>query len=222
MDARSHYFFDLDNTLAYKGGVIPVALVQLLGDRQKRMKSVVVVSGATKVKIDSQLNGLKPDAILAESGNEVYLGENFSYARPLGECFEIWDHLYTLMLHFQGGHAQMRRCQLSFSPVGHDAPQNIKNDFDPTGDVRRKALELYPFHSHDFTVSIGGTTCFDYTNINGTKGKNITGFLKYMGWDAKQCVYFGDSLQEGGNDHSVVGVIDTVPVTSPDDTLAKL
>ena len=40
-----------------------------------------------------------------------------------------------------------------------------------------------------------------------------------MGWKKEECVYFGDMLFPGGNDESVIGVIDTEAVENPDDTL---
>ena len=33
-----------------------------------------------------------------------------------------------------------------------------------------------------------------------------------MDWDINECIYFGDSLFPGGNDETVIGIIDTVAV----------
>jgi hypothetical protein len=33
-----------------------------------------------------------------------------------------------------------------------------------------------------------------------------------MNWNADEAVYFGDALYEGGNDETVIGIIDTIPV----------
>ena len=38
----------------------------------------------------------------------------------------------------------------------------------------------------------------------------------------RESIYFGDMLFPGGNDESVIGVIKTVSVDNPVDTLAKL
>ncbi len=44
------------------------------------------------------------------------------------------------------------------------------------------------------------------------KGYNIKRLIEHEGWDASECLYFGDSLFPGGNDETMIGVIDTVPV----------
>lgn len=223
MQKPSHLFFDLDNTIAEKCGVVSPEMIQRLESREA---SVIVVSGATVQKIESQLNGLMPDAILAQNGNHAFLRSGDTYREiwknEMGECLEVWDHIWSLMLLFQGGEVQHRGCQISYSPTGHNADAAKKKAFDPDFSRRRIALQQYPFRSHDFVVSLAGTTCFDYIRQDGTKGINIASFLKFMGWDADSCVYYGDALHEQGNDHSVIGVIPTIAVDSPADTFSKL
>ena len=43
-----------------------------------------------------------------------------------------------------------------------------------------------------------------------------------MKWNKDECVYYGDALIPGGNDESVIGVIETIPVVNHRDTYRKL
>jgi len=43
-----------------------------------------------------------------------------------------------------------------------------------------------------------------------------------MGWNKKGCLYIGDALFPGGNDETVVGVIETKSVRNPEDTFTLL
>lgn len=215
---RSHLFFDLDGTLAEPGGVIPSPLVRKLIEIED-FSDIVVVSGATYYKALKQLNGFSPVFLLSQSGNVWNEGLDEIYRAPLQLNDEIWNHINQLMRHFGQGHVQNRGAQISLSIIGHDADPAAKQAFDPDRSKRKAALRLYPFSSK-YHVVIGGTTTFDYTSA--TKGENLLKFTEAMGWDLNQCTYFGDSLEEEGNDYSVVFVMKTIAVTSPADTLSKL
>lgn len=71
-------------------------------------------------------------------------------------------------------------------------------------------------------VQIGGSTCLDYFKKGLNKGANVKKLIEALGWNKDECVYFGDALFPGGNDETVVGIIDTVKVADEVDTAAKL
>jgi len=226
-----YLFFDLDNTLAEKCGVIPDNLVARLEELEREGKTIIVVSGATLEKVASQLNGLQPTFILAQNGNEALRREQSArtilympvWKRSIGETKEIYVHIAKLIQYFaKVGEAQNRGCQISYSVVGHSAPASLKRDFDPTFEKRGRALETHPFVSRTHEVSIGGTTCFDYMLRGMNKGHNVEALISANGWLPTECIYFGDSFGERGNDSSVVGVCETVVVTDPSDTHKKL
>jgi hydroxymethylpyrimidine pyrophosphatase-like HAD family hydrolase len=76
--------------------------------------------------------------------------------------------------------------------------------------------------SERIDVKIGGTTCYDYFKKGHHKGSNVRALIEHKGWDASECVYFGDKLMPGGNDETVIGVIDTIAVTNHRETYDKL
>lgn len=224
MPERRHFFFDLDGTLAEKCGVIPPELVVALYELEKQA-DVIIVTGATIDKARSQFNGYEPKYVLTQNGNVWHEDGRMTREELLpliAGVPDIWKHIVDLLIFFNGGHVQHRGAQISYSPIGHDAPAELKRAFDPNMSKRKQALAAMPFLSEEYTVSIGGTTCFDYIRKDGTKGANVARFAGMHVWELALCRYFGDALEEGGNDHSVIGVCQTTAVKCPADTLSKI
>jgi hydroxymethylpyrimidine pyrophosphatase-like HAD family hydrolase len=115
-----------------------------------------------------------------------------------------------------------RGCQVSYRLLRHNEHVPTKEAFDPKSEKRKAILAEYPFTSDSLQVKIGGTTCLDYTAKGRNKGFYVTRLIEQMGWNKEDCLYFGDMLFPGGNDESVIGVIDTQAVDNPDDTLRHL
>ena len=85
--------------------------------------------------------------------------------------------------------------------------------YDPDRKKRESLLERVPFVSDELVVKIGGSTSVDYIHKERHKGANVQKLIDIKGWKNEECVYFGDGLFPGGNDESVIGVIETIPVT---------
>ncbi len=206
------HFFDLDGTITEPKEEITSLMKKALS----KLENVVIVSGAVRKQIEKQICGLKCD-ILAQSGNH---SSHWFNRLTEEEEIEISRHLQKIGAElnisvFSKQKYQNRGCQISFSFIGHDAPSNIKNGFDPERKYRKKILKQFPFKSKSLEVRIGGTTCLDYTRKDGTKGKNIKNYLDLKGIKKKDCIYYGDALFKGGNDESVVGIIKTVKIKNP-------
>ena len=77
-----------------------------------------------------------------------------------------------------------------------------------------------PLTRKDIAARIGGTTCIDYTSACGRKGDNVLRLARREGWRREDMLYIGDALYPGGNDESVIGVCDTLPVANCVKTLA--
>jgi hypothetical protein len=83
-------------------------------------------------------------------------------------------------------------------------------------------LVAHPLVSDEILVKIGGSTSFDYIHKDRHKGANVAKLIELKGWNKDDCIYFGDGLYPGGNDESVIGVIETVLVRDHLDTYEKL
>lgn len=187
----------------------------------EKLGDIVIVSGGTKERILSQIDGLKCD-ILAQSGNEA---PGWYNKLSPSEVKEIYKHIESLKEYWEpyNEHVQLiqnRDCQISLSLMGHDAPTDAKKRFDPDRIFRRWLLTAIPFKSKKLRCAIGGSTCLDYTK--GSKGDNIARYIKEKGLNPDDCVYYGDSLFSGGNDESVIGVIPVIAVKNPEEMLALL
>jgi hypothetical protein len=83
-------------------------------------------------------------------------------------------------------------------------------------------LAEHPLISDTIEVKIAGTTCLDYFKKGRNKGYNVTRLCSFKSWNLDTCLYFGDALYPGGNDETVIGIIDTQSVLNPDDTYKLL
>lgn len=220
----THVFFDLDNTLTRNRSRVTKKMRKLL---ESLPQNVVVVSGATVERVREQLENFEC-FILAQNGNHAVFGEEelwFDALKP-DKIIEIMDHITSIprtwdvpdendLMHDMG-------CQISFSLLGINAPAEEKERFDPDRSVRKKILQEHPLVSERVDVTITGTTSFDYTRKGKHKGYNIERLIEHLGWNKEDCVYFGDELHKDGNNFSVIGVIDTIPVKDPVDAYEKM
>jgi HAD superfamily hydrolase (TIGR01484 family) len=191
---------------------------------------MAVISGSTNEQMAFQIDDL-PIIKMGQNGNHVVdpeSGELWFDVLSQSEKTEILAHvtaIRALMSHpvpDQNDLLEDRGSQISFSIYGHHADPVAKKAFD--GDFKKRIvlLEAVPFLSQTVEVRMGGSTTFDYFKKGRNKGYNIARLLKYKDWQASDCVFFGDALFPGGNDHSVIGVIDTVAVKDEEECYIKL
>jgi HAD superfamily hydrolase (TIGR01484 family) len=229
-----HYFFDLDNTLTRSRTLASEDMQKQL-DRLSKFSDVVIVSGAQLSQVIKQVPLDSISAILSQNGNVAIknLLNNCSvvWEHRLSdeELREIFEHIEDVLITYQpllerSGYnpqdtVENRGCQVAFSLLGHNADKYLKEQFDKGGSLRTKILKAVPFHSKTVEVRIGGTTCLDYFKKGYNKGFNVEQFIQYNGWNKEDCLYFGDALFSGGNDETVVGVIDCQEVKDEIETL---
>lgn len=117
-----------------------------------------------------------------------------------------------------------RGSQITLSILGRKAPSEVKEKYDPDKKIREMLVKkLAPLIDDKFELKIGGTTSIDITLKGVNKAWALEKFILESGFSKKDILYFGDQLQEGGNDHIVKQTgITCIEVTSPEDTLKKL
>lgn len=228
MKKYKHLFFDMDGTVTRSRSLIEPKMKALF---ESIPDDIIIVSGAEKDQILKQLDGLNREFyILGQNGNQAVKNNEEIWWNKLSdsERKEILDHIQ----HIENNRdwevidledlTQDRICQISYSCIGHNENVSKKERFDPKGEKRQKILDDHPQTLKEVDVKIGGTTCFDYFRKNCNKGFNVAKLIEHLGWKKEDCVYFGDALYEGGNDETVVGVIDTIQVENEHDTYDKL
>jgi len=114
---------------------------------------------------------------------------------------------------------QDRGAQITLSAIGRHAGEAAKRAFDPSGS-RRDAwiLELVQELGPGFNIRRGGTSSIDVTPAGVDKEWGIRRFLEHTGLRPEEALFFGDNLQEGGNDSPARRVVDCVEVRDPSHT----
>jgi len=211
-------FFDLDNTICESRQVIS----KKMKDKLASLGDFVVISGAEMKRIEEQMDGVYCIK-MAQNGNHTSQWRNKLTDKEINK---IWAHLEKVSkftnIPIDKHTYQNRGCQVSFSFTGHDANQHTKNKFDPNKVFRRLVLENVPFKAKGLQVSIAGSTCLDYNRKGCSKGDNLKRYMELKRLKKEDCVYYGDNLQKGGNDESVLGVMRCVAVKNPDHLLEIL
>ncbi len=214
---KKHLFFDMDDTVSASRTPMEDDVHALYASISH---DIVVVSGAQVSQINHQVRNL-PIFRLGQNGNEA--------VAPTGE--QLWneflsdehaEHIHHHIKKVRTRHGvsvadeddlvEHRGAQMSYSLIGHHEALEKKKQCDPERKVRLMLLEQEPFDHEHLEVKIGGTTCFDYFQKGKHKGYNVARLIAHMGWNTDECVYFGDAIFPGGNDETVIGVIDTFPV----------
>lgn len=223
-----HLFFDMDKTIAPARQPMLQEMFDLLTDLPH---TKVVVSGSHLQQIEHQLHRL-PAYYLGINGNHANdIDNNELWHNPplsVEQKQKIHDHIAQLValldheLNPEWDPIEDRGAQITFSPLGNTAPVEIKMQYDPDRKKREALLKAVPFDDAELMVKIGGSTSFDYIHKERHKGANVARLIEQMGWNKNECIYFGDGLYPGGNDESVIGVIDTVLVEDHLDTYRKL
>lgn len=229
---KKHFLFDMDGTLCESRCHISLSMRDALYELSRKA-DVVIVSGAKEEQIKLQLGEAYGFvSTLAQSGNHARRKDGvvlWSHELMPSEKDAIYKHVFAVLEQFpvdgqiEGDLIEDRGCQISLSLIGHHAEPQAKAAFDPDRKFRRRILRDMPLGdmpaaSRRVQVGIGGSTCLDYTQKGRDKGSNILDLMNKMGWEDEECVFVGDALEEGGNDFSVVGVVDTMPTRGAEQT----
>ena len=236
---RRFIAFDLDGTLAVTKSPISDAMGSLLQDLLTGYE-VCVISGGAFEQFQIQLidrlaaapTMLSKLHIMPTSGTR-YLrfadGEfRLQYSEDLdsetkdrivaalGKCAKQLGYWETSP---HGEIIEDRGSQITYSALGQQAPPEAKYAWDPDGGKKRALRDAVAKQLPDLEVRAGGTTSIDVTATGIDKAYGMRKLMALTGASAGEILFFGDKLEEGGNDHPVIGVgIDCIAVRDPSDT----
>ena len=112
-----------------------------------------------------------------------------------------------------------RGAQITFSALGQAAPAAKTYAWDPDGTKKRSLRDFAAQRLPDLEVHVGGTTSVDVTNTGIDKAYGIRKLMTAVGLTRDEILFFGDQLDEGGNDYPVKSVgIDTIAVRGWEET----
>ncbi|MFH1801596.1 MAG: HAD-IIB family hydrolase [archaeon] len=116
-----------------------------------------------------------------------------------------------------------RGSMIVFSALGRKADKELKKNYDPDKSKRQKFIEEdFKEKLPECEIKIGGTTTLDFTKKGITKAFGIEKIKNMFKINFEDMIYFGDDLQEGGNDHAIKEFVEFVEVKNPEDTFKKL
>ncbi|MDR6867723.1 HAD superfamily hydrolase (TIGR01484 family) [Microbacterium resistens] len=236
--------FDLDDTLAPSKSRIDPRIAQLLLDLASRVE-VAIISGGNEEQFRSQVISQLPaadTALLARihlmpTCGTRYLrhdGSDFAlvYARDLSDeqkgsaLRALEDEARRLGLWEEepwGPILEDRGSQITFSALGQRAPGDAKKAWDPEGTKRALLRDAVAPLLPDLEVRSGGSTSIDITRAGIDKAYGMTELATHTGIPFAEMLFYGDRLDEGGNDYPVKALgVPTVAVEGWEDTATHL
>ncbi|MCZ7534371.1 MAG: HAD-IIB family hydrolase [Acidimicrobiia bacterium] len=237
--------FDLDGTLAVSKSAISDTMADLVG-QLLNIYDVCVISGGKFEQFELQvIRHLDVDPRLL-SKLHIMPTSGTSYLR-YDEAKKEWKTQYSEDLdpdtraHVKevlidgakelglwnpnpyGEIVEDRGSQITFSALGQAAPVDQKHRWDPDG-AKKESLRAYAAQRlPHLEVRTGGTTSIDVTALGIDKAYGMHKLMTALGLTMRDILFFGDKLDEGGNDHPVKAMgIDSIAVRSPDETAVAL
>lgn len=236
--------FDLDDTLAPSKGTVDDRIADQLR-ALLRVTQVAIISGGDEKQFRSQviarLAALDADALgrlhLLPTCGTRYLrfdGTGFSavYAHDLteaeknsamtalreeAESLGIWER------ETWGEILEDRGSQITFSALGQHAPRETKHAWDPDGRKRAALRDAVAPRVPHLEVRSGGLTSIDITRSGIDKAYGMRELASRTGIRLTDMLFYGDRLDEGGNDYPVRALgVPSVAVTGWEDTADKL
>lgn len=236
--------FDLDDTLAPSKSPIDDDMSQLLAALAERVP-VAIISGGQWNQFETQVLDRLPNLsiealsnlhLMPTCGTQYYRhdGERFSavYAELLtdDERERARVALRTEALRLAmwelkpaGPVIEDRGSQVTFSALGQHADLAAKHAWDPSGKKKSALRDAVAAALPDLEVRSGGSTSIDITRKGIDKAYGMSRLVLATGISAQEMLFYGDRLDEGGNDYPVLAMgVPSVAVSGWQDTAAHL
>lgn len=232
--------FDLDGTLAESKSAITDRMSQLLSELLENYH-VCVISGGKFEQFDKQLlsnlrvtnNELENLHLMPTCGTRYdrYDFENQNWREVYAENFEEREKQEIIEVLEKGAKElglweaepwgdiiEDRGSQITFSALGQEAPVDAKHAWDPDGTKKAQLRDYAAQRLEAFEVRTGGTTSVDITRKGIDKAHGMKKLMEELSVAKEDILFFGDALQEGGNDYPVKAMgIDSIAVRGWED-----
>ncbi|REJ05912.1 HAD-IIB family hydrolase [Microbacterium bovistercoris] len=236
--------FDLDDTLAPSKGAIDPRIADLLRALMHRVE-VAIISGGNEEQFRSQViaqlgeteaEDLARLHLLPTCGTR-YLrhdGKDFAplYAHDLTSderdaaleaLREEAERLGLWAPDPWGDILEDRGSQITFSALGQRAPREAKVAWDQDGAKRAALRDAVAARLPGLEVRSGGSTSIDITRAGIDKAYGMRQLAELTGIPLTDMLFYGDRLDEGGNDYPVLAIgVPCIAVDGWEDTADKL
>ena len=241
-DNYSLVMFDLDDTLAPSKSPLDDSMVEVLR-RLLGQASVCIISGGRYEQFKAQVldrigsfDGLANLHLMPTCGTQYVRWEDGEWTTVYAENLTEDEKQRTLDALETGAKElglwesetwgpilEDRDSQITFSALGQTAPVDAKKAWDPDG-AKKEALRAYVAERlPDLEVRSGGSTSVDVTRKGIDKAYGARKLLELLRLDIPEVLFFGDRLDEGGNDRPVMDMgITSIAVEGWPDTRDRL
>ncbi|MCK2037609.1 HAD-IIB family hydrolase [Microbacterium sp. SSW1-49] len=236
--------FDLDDTLAPSKGAIDPRIATLLR-ALLRSVDVAIISGGNETQFRTQVIAQLGDAdasdlarlhLLPTCGTRYLRHDGVEFApvyahdlsdeqkaaaltalREEAERLGLWESDPW------GEILEDRGSQITFSALGQRAPRDAKHEWDPSGAKRASLRDAVAARLPGLEVRSGGSTSIDITQEGIDKAFGMRELAARTGIPLTSMLFYGDRLDEGGNDYPVLAMgVPSVAVEGWEDTADKL
>lgn len=228
--------FDLDGTLAESKSALADEMAEILNELLAHFQ-VCVISGGKFEQFEKQLlANLKADPIKLEalhlmptcgtryykydtvtSGWQNVYAEDFTETEKKQIIAALNEGLDSLKLREDkpwGEIVEDRGSQVTLSALGQEAPVKAKEEWDEDNSKKKQLRDFVAEKIPQFEVRSGGTTSIDVTKLGIDKAYGMEKLMSMLQVTKEEILFFGDRLQEGGNDYPVKAMgIDSLEVS---------
>lgn len=227
--------FDLDDTLAISKSEISDRMAELLA-RLIEKYEICIISGGRIEQFHKQVidrlevegHYLEKFHLMPSCGTRYYRYDTANkewkqlYAEDLTEVQKT--EIITVLTEGAkelgyweanpyGDIIEDRGSQITFSALGQQAPPAEKYKWDPDGKKKLALRDYAAARLSGLEVRMGGTTSIDITRIGVDKAYGMRKLMDALEIGKDEILFFGDKLEEGGNDFPVKALgIDSIAV----------
>lgn len=237
--------FDLDDTLAVTKSPLSDQMSEILGKVLDEFE-VCVISGGRFEQFKTQVidrlhvepHKLSRLHLMPTCGTRYYRYDELAsdwkmqYAEDLTEeqkqlVIDVLEasakELGLWEAHPAGDIIEDRGSQITFSALGQKATPEDKYAWDPDGSKKLALRDLAAQSLPGLEVRAGGSTSIDVTREGIDKAYGMQKLIDAVDVSKDDILFFGDKLQEGGNDYPVKAMgIDVLDVDRWEDTAHRL
>ncbi|MGW8484629.1 HAD-IIB family hydrolase [Microbacterium sp. NPDC055903] len=236
--------FDLDDTLAPSKGAISPRIADQLTALLSHVQ-VAIISGGNEQQFRSQVIAQLTDVDATALGGLHLLptcgtrylrhdGAGFStvYSHDLSDAEknaaltalrEEAERLGLWEPEPWGEILEDRGSQITFSALGQQAPRDAKHDWDPDASKRSALRDAVAARLPGLEVRSGGSTSIDITRAGIDKAHGMRALTEHTGIALADMLFYGDRLDEGGNDYPVLALgVRSIAVDGWEDTADQL
>jgi len=241
------FIFDVDGTLTEKRATLQKDMAETLCKLLEKGNKVVIISGGNFEQLKEQF--LSNFYYAHDFFRHLYLLPTYGtrlYSWNMSE--KVWYEEYAIYIEEKGRKIILdafekvlqevsfsesdithkvqvydKGTEVSFCALGLDATAEERQAWDSNREKKLELIEKLKKYIPEFGVAISGSASVDVTKKENDKEYGVNKFLRHTGYNRKCCIFFGDTLFEGGNDFPVTRVgIDTVSVLGPKELQVKL